>query len=193
MINRVGINKTTYCISCDQMIISHIDVSGSPMFGYNNPIEFPTIDNAKFYINNVAEECFRNGTYEYFQKYKYDICLVQVHTSSTYNTIDPTLNTMFKAYKKYSTPDGEQMFIKLIVHAVQNGFWSVGLSSTELVQELLDDVKYKSIIEDYIPMYVQENVEKFLNVGTIACNGADKGAIMLTSPDDLLERINFQK
>lgn len=190
MIKIVGEHKIVYVISTKSLVVSGLLDNGVPMFG-GTYIEFSSIDQAKAYLFNVAQKCIVDGNYDLFEKHNYEISMIETKCNKTSFTAY-TLEQIFNTLRDYNTEYELNLIKSCIVVAVREGFAKIGLDSTEKVQDLLNDIKYKSIVEDYIPLYVQENIDKFINVGTATCSGTDKGAIMLTSPDDLLERIKFK-
>ncbi len=191
MIRTVGENKTTFVVSTKNMVVSSILDNGAPIFG-GSYLEFSSIDQVRSYLTVSAQICIQNGTYSIFENHNYEVAAIRQLCDKIYTEPQSALIKTFNEVRNFSTEFQRNLATSCVVIAVREGFAKIGLETTEKVQELLNDVKYKSIIEDYIPSYVQENIENFINVGTTTCSGKDKGAIMLTSPDDLLERINFQ-
>lgn len=190
MIKTVGEHKIVYVISTKSLVVSGLLDNGVPMFG-GTYLEFSSAEQARSYLLRVAQKCIIDGNYDLFEKHNYEISMIETRCNTTSITVH-TLEQIFSTIRDYKTEYELSLVQSCIVVAVREGFAKIGLDSIYKVQDLLNDVKYKSIIEDYIPSYVQENIDKFINVGTATCSGTDKGAIMLTSPDDLLERIKFK-
>lgn len=81
---------------------------------------------------------------------------------------------------------------QFLIRLVQNGFGSCG-GTLESVKELILQPKYSTVVNDVVPSHMMNNFELFWDVGIARCDKDELAAIVMTSPQELLNKINFDK
>lgn len=193
--DRVGNCIIEYGISCDGMVCSGITVEGQPMFS-SSALTFNTPQSAQDYLDG----CLLNSLYNNFklnQQYNYGIVIIERKIYSYYPENSDSFSRMFIRFKdsiniETKTSFDYQTLSYLVRYAVQYGFHEIGFGSAEEITNFIENPKYKDIVAQCVPYYVQQEPGKFITDGIKTCNATDKGAILLTTTKEMCEFLGIE-
>lgn len=104
-----------------------------------------------------------------------------------YSAYDEALTTIMK--NSYHSPATVERYVGRIIHrCVRNGFRKT-LPLRHV--EILNDPQFAGLLDKNVPFFVQQNIERFMDVGISACTPEEIAAIILTSDDELLKAIRI--
>lgn len=191
MINN-NCTEQKFAISCDRQLISSIRADGTP--DWSNSIQsityFDSPNMAADYIKQCSTYAIIAGYYNVFKTYKYSITSVIISTQDiSYECNDTRYMLNEVLYSSYNTLSNMTGLVKTMV---QYGFGNFCYSIKD-VQIMLNDPKYTGVLDLNMPPYMRDNPELFMDAGILTCNGDLKGAILLTTPDDMLDALKFQR
>lgn len=118
----------------------------------------------------------------------FSIGILQTTSTADYSTLkgyDLVLDNLLKNNNQQDI----KTLVPLIIHqCVIRGFSTV-LPLTH--RELFDNPDLSRYIDDNVPFFVRQNMERFTHVGINTCTPEEIGAIILTSTDELLKAIQI--
>lgn len=112
---------------------------------------------------------------------------MQVNNFTHYSGYDEAFASIMKT--THNTPATLDRYVGKIIHmCVRKGFKTV-LPFRH--QELLNDPQLVELLDKNVPFFVQQNIERFMDVGISTCTPEEIAAIILTSDDKLLNAIRI--
>ena len=106
---------------------------------------------------------------------------------SPLSVFDTVLDNLVKTWD--NNPLISERYAKKIIHmCVRKGFRTV---LPEHHQVLFTNPLFVELIDKNVPFFVQQNIERFMDVGISTCTPDDIAAIILTSDDELLKAIRI--
>lgn len=187
------ISKDVFCILYSGMPIEGFSSSnGYPIFTsgekFTPDFTFNSYDSAKHALSYVMTAVIENG------HDTADMSLLSIgairhecHSVGPYSAYDEVLISMMK--ETYTSPERIKYFVKQIIHlCVRHGFRK---TLPFKHQEIINDPQFAELFNENVPFFVQENIERFMDVGINTCTPDEIAAIILTSSDELLKAIRI--
>lgn len=112
---------------------------------------------------------------------------MQVKNFSHYSAYDEALTNIMK--NTYNHPATVERYVGKIIHMCVR----MGFRKTLPVrhQAIINDPQFAEIFDKNVPFFVQQNIERFMDVGISTCTPEEIAAIILTSSDELLKAIRI--
>lgn len=112
---------------------------------------------------------------------------MQVKNFTHYSAFDEALTNIMK--NSYNNPATIERYVGKIVHrCVRLGFRT---TLPMRHRDLINDPQFAKIMDENVPFFVQQNMERFMDVGISTCTPEEIAAIILTSSDELLKAIRI--
>lgn len=181
-----------FAISCFGQLVNSIRADGTPdtASSVNGITYFDSPNLAQDYIKQCVTYAIIAGYYSTLSNYKYEVTSVVISTHNmNFECNDKKYMLSEILYSQYNSIVNMAGLVKTMV---KFGFGDF-CNSIKEVQTLLNDPKYTSVLDLNMPPYMRDNPELFMDSGILTCNGDLKGAILLTTPDDMLDALNFKR
>lgn len=186
------INSIKYCILYDGIPIEGIS-NGNPIFVVHDKqtpsFTFSSYEQAKYSITNMVITAIHHNN----NNNNYDLNKLSVGTIETKvqkfthtNVYDDVL--LYVLSSEYNNEARDILVAKILQLCVRCGFRKI-LPLRH--RQLLDTIEFKEVFDKNVPFFVQQNIERFMDVGINTCTPDEIGAIILTSTDELLEAIQI--
>lgn len=181
-----------FAISCCGQLVNSIRADGTPdtASSVNGITYFDAPNLAQDYIRQCTTYAIIAGYYNSLSNYKYEVTSVVISTQNLQiecnNTKYMLSEILYSQYNSISNMTG------LVKTMVKFGFGDF-CNSIDEVHKLLDDHKYTGVLDLNMPPYMRDNPELFMDTGILTCDGDLKGAILLTTPDDMLDALKFKR
>lgn len=194
MMYTVNNKRVQYGIAHGNHLVDVIMTSGAP--GYSsNPLLFETYNQAADYLEAAFSNCLRMSTAhmrvpEIMMQYHIVQHVTDIQTYGGPVHMYAVLLDKFRHQTEVSEYS-KCMLVPMFIDAIRHGFRVLGINTVQDAEQLISDPKYKELFDDILPMHVRENLDRFIQSGTKTCSDDDKGAIIFTSTEEMLNRIEF--
>lgn len=179
-----------YCLMYSgQPIEGFSSANGYPIFSVHDKVmpslSFTSYESAQNCLDFMLVESLNTYTIENLDYDKLSIGMIEVK----FNQLSH-MSSFDSAFKNALNTNNTVILEKILHKCVQNGFRKIlPLYCTQLTV----NPQISEIYEKNVPFYVQQNMERFMDVGISTCTPEEFGAIILTSSDELLVAIQIDR
>lgn len=107
--------------------------------------------------------------------------------STHISVFDTVFDNLVKTWD--NSPLVSERYVKKIIYlCVRKGFRTV---LPEHHQVLFTNPRFVELMDEHVPFFIQQNIERFMDVGISTCTPEEIAAIILTSSDELLKAIRI--
>lgn len=189
------ISKTLFCILCKGIPIDGVSTSTGitiPLMTFGDKLypnlTFNNRDSAERHLHQILLGTLVSSLDERTNIGDFSIGMLTTTSMLDYSPIngyDLVLDNLLKTLNKYDL----DAYVPPIIHqCVIKGFATV---LPVMHGKLFDNPVLSRYIDDHVPFFVHQNMERFKNVGINTCTPEEIGAIILTSTDELLKAIQI--
>lgn len=187
------INKDVFCILYKGVPIEGFSASsGYPIFTGNDKFipntSFGSYESARGNLRYVIQSLLDNN-HDHTDMDDITIGNIRVECRELghYSVYDDVLTNIMK--NSYDNPAEIEHYVGKIIHlCVRKGFRKI---LPDRHKDLLSEPQFVKLLDKHVPFFVQQNVERFMDVGINTCTPEEIAAIILTSDDELLKAIRI--
>jgi hypothetical protein len=164
-----------------------------PIFTANNKIlpnmNFDSIAQVEQFLYNILLETLNSPDDQYTKVSKFGIGTISVKMDilpTEHTGYDKVLNNLLKG----STGNvlTKRYIGNILLKCVREGFRT---TLPQMHMKIFEIPEISDILEKNVPFFVQENIERFMDVGINACTPDEIAGIILTSTDEQLTAIQI--
>lgn len=179
-----------YILKCGNVTISSIDNFGILTFG-EKPVEFNTYEDARMYLKESMFLALASNRTDFTDWKRIKIVQITIKETGSTSVINTAFCDNFERITKFWRPEYHNILSPMLVAACMNGFTLLGFTNVKDVQKFLTDPKYIDIVRNTVPIHIQSNPSLYMYSGISTCTNEEKGAIMITSPEEILSLYNL--
>jgi len=164
-----------------------------PIFTANNKIlpnmNFDSIAQVEQFLHNILLETLNSPDDQYTKVSKFGIGTISVKMDilpTEHTGYDKVLNNLLKG----STGNvlTKRYIGNILLKCVREGFRT---TLPQMHMKIFEIPEISDILEKNVPFFVQENIERFMDVGINTCTPDEIAGIILTSTDEQLTAIQI--
>lgn len=187
------INKTLFCITYNGIPIEGFSSSnGYPIFTasdkYVPNLHFQNYESAKSALAYMIVSMLGHN-HDQTDMSMVNIGNIQVETKqfAEVSVYDEALTSVLE--NSYNNAATVEAHVAKIIHlCVRKGFRNI---LPLRYMEIINEPRFAEVFDKNVPFFVQQNIERFIDVGINTCNPEEIAAIILTSSDELLKAIRI--
>lgn len=182
--------KIKYRLYYFGLMVDGISTVGSPIINTDPKLYFDTMNAAMSFLKSCTYSVMEYNHSKLNDMRNYHI--VEEHISEVNIKYDPILGQIDDMISGFIV--NEKVFSGILLNGITYGFKNLGFSTFEKLNTVLNNPKYSTVIEKTVPGYILSNLEDFYETeGISTCSQDVLSAIILTSDDDMLNRLEINK
>ncbi|EAZ2022999.1 hypothetical protein BZF66_06770 [Salmonella enterica] len=179
-----------YCLMYSgQPIEGFSSSNGYPIFSVHDKVmptlSFTSFESAQSCLEYMLLESFNTFTIADLDYNKLSVGMIEVKFNQMSH-----ISAFDSVFKNALLANNTIALAKILHKCVQCGFRKILPMHCE---QLMTNPQILEIYEKNVPYYVQQNMERFMDVGISTCTPEEFGAIILTTSDELLTAIQLDR